>query len=56
MRQRKVALYADLVERTIAPVGKRWQAAMAAVHLRDAEQQSERVADVLDWWEQLLNR
>jgi hypothetical protein len=53
-RVRKLGLYEKLVEQAIAPAGDLWQPGMAAVTLRDPDQNTKHLELALQFWEDLL--
>lgn len=53
-RDKKVALFEQLVERAIEPTGELWQSGTAAVCLRDPQLQPAKAGEALAFWEGLL--
>ena len=54
-RFQKVALFEQLVAKTLAPVGTLWHPGITAVYLRDTSKQPELVEEALLFWEGLLD-
>jgi hypothetical protein len=51
----RIALYEQLVERTLAPFNQLWPAGTTAVYLKNPEEQPARVEEALTFWESLIS-
>jgi hypothetical protein len=55
-RDRKLGLYEALVERALAPAGALWTPGLAAVTLREPDQQAAHLEMALQFWEDLMRQ